>query len=197
MTKAMTTFEGSRRPLEWLVSLPLQSVRLKFRGWGAGAQPLCPSPVSVAECSRRLRACPSGVGQPRPSSGTACHVQGLAGLSLQIAGVSFCTLLPVLVSWAERRSGVLKLIKELLREKLLDHPYDEWLKRNQERPSFSLASSKNTNVCFVPDICVYSKESPRKETLAFLHLEVTKKAWELSLLFTYCVLCMSQDTGSS
>lgn len=103
--------------------------------------------------------------------------------------ISVCTLLPFLDLCAEQRSGVLKLIKELLREKLLDHPYDEWLKRNQEKLSFSLASSTNTNVHFVPDICVCSKKSPRKEALAFFHLEVMKKTWELSCFFlsAYCV----------
>lgn len=93
------------------------------------------------------------------------------------------SLPPLLDLWAEPRSGVLKLIKELLREKLLDHPYNEWLRRNQEKLSFSLASSTNTNVHFVPDICVCSKKSPRKEVLAFFHLEVVEEARELSLLF--------------
>lgn len=102
--------------------------------------------------------------------------EGLWGSACKLQASLSALFFPSWICGLNRRSGVLKLIKELLREKLLDHPYDEWLKRNQEKLSFSLASSTNTNVHFVPDICVCSKKSPRKEALAFLHLEVLKKA---------------------
>lgn len=70
-------------------------------------------------------------------------------------------------------------------EREITWPSVWWMAEEKSRKAeFSLATSKNTNGCFVPDICVCSKESPRKEALAFLHLEAMKKAWELSLLFT-------------
>lgn len=145
-----------QEPLEWLISALLQLEWLKLGHWGPGAR----LSAQGAHCAWRL-----------------CGAQPVncRHLCLHFASP------PGSVGWAG--SGALKLIKELLREKLLDHPYDEWLKRNQEKLSFSLASSTNTNVHSVPDICVCSKKSPRKEALAFFHLEVMKKAWELSLLF--------------
>lgn len=76
-------------------------------------------------------------------------------------------------------------MKDILWEKLLDHPYNESLKENQEKPSSSLASTKNTNVCFVPGVCLLQGK-PQEEDLAFLYLKATEKAWELSLLFTWC-----------
>ena len=55
---------------------------------------------------------------------------------------------------------------------------------HQVKLSFGLASTENTGAFFFfPDICVCSKESPWKETLAFLHLDPMKKAGEISLLF--------------
>lgn len=178
VAKALTTSEGSRRPVECLVPWPQTLDVTEI--WGAGG----PEPTPCAQACRWLSpyGCSLGEGQRCPSSGTTRHARACQPWPAN--GSCLCPLLPVLVLWAEGRSGVCKPIKELLREKWLDHPYDEWLKRNREKPGFSLASSKNANICFVPDICVCSKKSPRKEALAFLHLEAMKKAWELSLLFS-------------
>jgi len=84
-----------------------------------------------------------------------------------MAGICFGALLPVLVSWAEWRSGVLKLIKELLREKLLDCPYGEWLKRNQEKPSFVLASSENTMYVLCQTSVFVPRKAPGKRLWPF------------------------------
>lgn len=111
------------------------------------------------------------------------RVWWFGGSRLRVAGISFHMLLPVLVSWAEWRSGAFKLMKKLSREKLLPiRMMNGWrdIKKNR-------ASSWHPVKTQMHILCQTSVFVPRKalgKSLAFLHLQPMKKAGELGLLFT-------------